>query len=87
MSESPPRKSVLVKVHNKRILKRMSRPIQDLPSAARASENHLPLPSPGPSAVSREDSEVAKSRKTVTLFCKTQYLFNEQEVEKLRREY
>lgn len=65
----------------------MSRPVQDLPSAAGASENHLPLPTPSPCAISREDTEVPKSRKTVTLFCRTKYLFNEQEVEKLRREY
>ena len=87
MSESPPRKPVLVEVHKKRIFKRMRWPVQDLPSAARASENHLPPPSPRPPAIHREDTEVGESRKMATLFCRTRYLFNEQGVEKLRREY
>lgn len=70
MSESPPGKSVLVKVHNKTDFKKNEPTHSGFTLTARASENHLPLPSPSPSAVSREDSEVAKSRKTVTLFCK-----------------
>lgn len=63
----------------------MSRPVQELPSAAKASEHHVLPPFPSLPAVSHVDTKLSKPQEDSDLILQKQHLFNEWGVEKQRR--